>query len=142
MVKIHKNVYEQIFSEFTSHAPECGGVLGAMSDGDISEFYFDISGKSTEESYTPDYIKINEILENDWAKRGVQMIGIVHSHGNAGDFPSCGDIYYCEQIMKNANIREFILPIATVNPFTLHMYVVTYNGKEIFVKKDDFEIVD
>ena len=142
MAKIHKNVYDAMESAFTSRIPECGGVLGAIPDEAISEFYFDISGLCTEESYTPDYIRINEILENDWAKRGVQMVGIVHSHGNVGDFPSCGDLYYCEQIMKNADIAEFMLPIVTLEPFKLHWYTVFYNGEKISVKKDDFTVID
>ena len=142
MIKIHKDVYEKMLMNFTSTVPECGGVLGATNDGNITEFYFDISGKSTVESYTPDYIKINEVLEGDWAKRGIQMVGIAHSHGNAGDFPSCGDVYYCARIMENANIKEFVLPIVTLDPFVLHMYVVTYDGKGLLVKKDGFEIVD
>ena len=85
---------------------------------------------------------INEILENDWAERGVQMVGIIHSHGNAGDFPSCGDLYYCEQIMKSANISEFMLPIVTLNPFKLNWYRVFCNSEKFSVKKDEFIIVE
>jgi len=141
MIKIHKSIYEEMKRAFASRTPECGGVLGAKAGEAISEFYFDVSGICTDESYTPDYLKINEILENDWAKRGVQMVGIVHSHGNAGDFPSCGDLYYCEQIVKNAGISEFLLPIVTFEPFAFHVYVVLYNGERISAKKDDFIMI-
>ena len=141
MVKIRREVYEAIKEAFLSRVPECGGVLGALPGEPISQFYFDMRGKGTPDSYTPDYEGINALLENEWAKDGVYMVGMIHSHGNAGDFPSCGDLYYCEQIMKSAGIGIFLLPIVTLQPFEIHMYAVLYREDRIYVKKEEINII-
>ena len=126
---------------FSTQTPECGGVLGARQESIISEFYFDFDGISTPESYTPNYIKINNLLENEWTEKQIQMVGIVHSHGNSGEFPSCGDLYYCEQILRSANIDQFLLPIITLNPFCFHPYIVELKDNQIKVSKERYEII-
>lgn len=129
MVYIRQNVYDEIRSALGVRKPECGGVLGAHPGEPISKFYFDFSGNSTDDAYTPDYERINELLEK-WAEEGVQMVGMIHSHANEGDFPSCGDLFYCEQILRsNPSISDFLLPIVTVNPFEIHMYRVRLETK-------------
>lgn len=140
MVYIHKNVYDEIRNVLGMKKPECGGVLGARPNEPISKFYFDVSGISTEDSYTPDYEKINEILEA-WAEEGIQMVGMIHSHGNEGNFPSCGDLYYCEQILRsNPVISEFLLPIVTVEPFEVFIYRICFDGK-LHVSADSYQLV-
>ncbi len=140
MISICRNTFDEIQNALGTRKPECGGVLGARPNEPISKFYFDISGISTDDSYTPDYEKINEILE-EWAKDGVQMVGMIHSHGNEGNFPSCGDLYYCEQIIRsNPSIKEFLLPIATVNPFAVFVYRVRFNQK-LYVSAESYQIV-
>lgn len=141
MIYISSEVYNAIIEAFSIHTPECGGVLGARPESVISEFYFDYDGISTPESYTPNYIKINNLLESEWAEKQIQMVGIVHSHGNSGEFPSCGDLYYCEQIMRSANIDQFILPIITLNPFCFHPYIVELKDNQIKVSKERYEII-
>ena len=141
MIYISSEVYNAIIEAFSIHAPECGGVLGARPESVISELYFDYDGISTPESYTPNYIKINNLLENEWAEKQIRMVGIVHSHGNSGEFPSCGDLYYCEQIMRSANIDQFLLTIITLNPFCFHSYIVELKDNQIKVSKERYEII-
>ncbi len=139
MVQIQKAVYDEICATLGTSKPECGGVLGARIGEPISKFYFDRSGTSTSDAYTPDYETINEILE-EWAVDGLQMVGMIHSH-DKGDFPSCGDLFYCEQILRsNPAVQEFLLPIVTLHPFSLHMYRVCFDQK-INVVKDEIQIV-
>lgn len=140
MIEIQKAVFEKISSEIGKREPECGGVLGARPGEAISKFYFDHSGISTSDFYTPDYETINSVLE-EWAKDGVQMVGMIHSHGNEGDFPSCGDLYYCEQILRsNPSLSEFFLPIVTLKPFAIHMYQVSFDEK-LKVSKTNYQIL-
>lgn len=140
MVYVHQNVYDEIRSALGTKKPECGGVLGARPGGPISKFYFDFSGISTDDAYTPDYERINEILEQ-WAEEGVQMVGMIHSHENEGNFPSCGDLFYCEKILRsNPSILDFLLPIVTVNPFEIHMYRVRLETK-LRVLAEPYQIV-
>ena len=140
MVYIHQNVYDEIRAALGTRKPECGGVLGACADGRISKFYFDASGRSAENAYTPDYEKINEILE-EWAEDGIRMVGMIHSHENEGNFPSCGDLFYCEQILRaNPSISEFLLPIVTLAPFCISVYRVSLDQR-LRVTKDTYQLV-
>lgn len=140
MVEIHKSTYDEICAALGTKKPECGGVLGARPNEPISKFYFDVSGISTDDSYTPDYVKINEILE-EWAEDGFRMVGMIHSHGNEGTFPSCGDLYYCEQILRsNPSVSEFLLPIVTVEPFAIFVYRVRFDEK-LHVTADSYQII-
>ncbi len=125
-----------------SHPSECGGVLGAAPKEPISKFYFDVTGISTSDSYTPDYIRINEIL-SEWETKGIFMVGIVHSHDNGGEFPSCGDLYYCQQILhSSSDLTEFLLPIVILDPFSVNWYSVTYTNKHLQVKKIECNVID
>lgn len=141
MICIENKAYADIVKHFTTTLPECGGVLGAVDGKTITHFYFDTGGVCTAWSYAPDCEQINEMLVHSWAPQGVQMVGIIHSHSNAGDFPSCGDLYYCEQIMSASNLTEFLLPIVTLSPFQIHMYVVTYSANEILVHREEIKII-
>lgn len=133
-------MYDEIRDALETHMPECGGVLGASPSQPISRFYFDITGKSTADSYTPDYHTINDILDQ-WAEENVLMVGIVHSHADGGDFPSCGDLMYCECIMKAANYDQFYLPIVTLSPFKITPYIVEISNGKLSVKKESVIIV-
>lgn len=138
MVQIHQSIYEEIRTVIGMKKPECGGVLGASPNEPISRFYFDHSGLSAPNAYTPDCETINSVLEA-WAIEGIQMVGIIHSHENEGNFPSCGDLYYCEQILRNnPSLKEFLLPIVTLTPFSIHIYRVTQG---LTVSKDELQIV-
>jgi len=143
LIYITAAVFNAMIDAFSTHSPECGGVLGAPIGQDtyISDFYFDFAGVGTAESYTPNCDNINDMLENDWAVQNIQMVGVVHSHGNMGTYPSCGDLYYCEQIMRNAHLQQFYLPIITLNPFCLHFYLIKIDDKKIKVSKEAFEII-
>lgn len=116
MLKITKNVYQQIMNTIGQLPPECGGVLGAGEDGMISEYYFDKTGQSTPSGYTPNVCAINKMLTNDWMPRGILMVGIVHSHANGIAVPSCNDIYYGMRILQALDtVKEFYLPIVAIN---------------------------
>ena len=138
---IYKNVYDAVAEALGNRTPEYGGVLGAVPGEAISEFYFDEKGKSTAASYTPDIESINRVLTEDWAERGILMVGIVHSHAGEGDFPSCGDLYYCEQIMRAAGIDRFYLPVVTLSPFALHPYEIMIIDGKLNAKKTELNLV-
>ena len=142
MIYIYRSVYDQICFHLFSHSPEHGGVLGATENGTVTRFYFDSSGTSGKDSYTPDYRKINEILDI-WAEDGVEMAGMVHSHDDSCQFPSCGDLFYCEQILLNNPLMErFLLPIAIIPTKQILLYIGYLENKRIKVRKDVFCILD
>ena len=134
MFRINRRVYEEIKEAFETHIPECGGVLGASPSNPISNFYFDATGKSSSNSYTPDCTAINEVLDQ-WGEEDIRMVGIIHSHADSGGFPSCGDLIYCERIMKAGNYDRFYLPIVTLTPFVITPYVVELRDGRVNVQK-------
>ena len=108
-----KAVYDQIMDTIGKKPPECGGILGAGADGVISDYYFDVTGRSEPNAYVPDVEAVNQVLEA-WHERGVHMVGIVHSHQDGLIAPSCGDIAYGVRILDALDALErFYLPIVT-----------------------------
>ena len=99
MILIYRSTYEEMLSALLDLSPERGGILGAKQGRPISKFYFDKSGVSTPDSYTPNYNKINAVLEQ-WETENIYMVGIVHSHHEDNILPSCGDLFYCERILR------------------------------------------
>ena len=115
-LRLTQSVYFQILDALGSHAPECGGVLGAQLDGPVTEFYFDETGTGSAHGYAPDVQAINALLMHDWMPRGIYMVGIVHSHANGVRVPSCGDIGYGIRILQALDtVDRFYLPIVTVS---------------------------
>ena len=111
-----ESVYHQICETIGKLPPECGGVLGAVQNDFITEFFFDAKGNSSVNGYAPDIQSINDMLINDWMPRGVLMVGIVHSHSNGIAVPSCGDISYGIRILQALDIVDrFYLPIVTTS---------------------------
>lgn len=136
-------VYEEICGTLSPLPPEHGGILGAGADGSISEFYFDRTGESTADSYTPDVEAINRVLVQDWLPRGVRMVGIVHSHRAGIPAPSCGDVAYGGRILAALEgVKRFYLPIAVLSPEGLRLegYVLQYGSKgEIICRREEIE---
>ena len=141
MISITKEVYDAVIRAFTENEPECGGILGAAPGQAITHFYFDKTGTSTAWSYTPDCEAVNTMLLKEWAPAGVQMVGIIHSHSNAGDFPSCGDLHYAVQILRAASLTELLLPIVTLTPVHIWPYRVRLTGDKPAVTAEMLHIL-
>ena len=141
MISITQEAYDAIVLAFTSNEPECGGILGAAPGGPITHFYFDTTGASTPLSYTPNCEAINPLLLQKWAPAGVRMVGIIHSHSNAGNFPSCGDLHYAVQILRAASLTELLLPIVTLAPFQIWPYRVRWTGNQPSVTAETLHIL-
>ena len=140
MVEITKETYDEICSHLFNTPAECGGVLGGRKGETVCAFYFDRTGSSSPEEYVPDYLTINGVLD-EWAADEIQMLGIIHSHKGNDSMPSCGDLYYCEQILlANEVLDEFLLPIALPDKRTIDLYVCTIQNARISVRKDNFRI--
>ena len=140
MVHIYRATYDEMCAALLQTLPECGGVLGSKQGQPISKFYFDESGVSTPDSYTPDYMAINAILE-EWEKEGIIMVGIAHSHADDDRMPSCGDLYYCERILlANPMLDQMILPIASVEAGKVDVFVCSLKNRRVEVVKDCWEL--
>ena len=130
-MKIKKHIYDEIISTIGKPNPEKGGILGSVDRETITHFYYDVSGSSTEYSYTPDIVEVNKVLD-DWAQNDVYFVGIVHSHNPDVKYPSCMDIEYAGNILEGLNYTdEFYLPILIHEEESLVLpYKVTSEGKK------------
>lgn len=141
MIRIDRGAYEALGAALLRNPPECGGVLGAVPGEPVSRFYFDESGVSTPDSYTPDYTAINAVLDL-WERDNVVMVGMAHSHGGDDGMPSCGDLFYCERILlANPALAEFILPVVSHGTGRIDVYVCSLIDGHIRVREDGFEVV-
>ena len=142
MILIYRSTYEEMLSALLDLSPERGGILGAKQGRPISKFYFDKSGVSTPDSYTPDYNEINTVLEQ-WETKNIFMVGIAHSHNEDNILPSCGDLFYCERILlANPKLENLILPIVSWVKRDIKVFVCTLKEGRISVNQDDWQIVD
>lgn len=142
MIHIYQTVYDEMKNALLRYPPERGGILGGKQGKPISKFYFDESGVSTPDSYTPDYITINTILEQ-WEREDVIMVGIAHSHEETEIMPSCGDLFYCERILlANPKLEKFILPIVSAVNEQIKVYICTLKDKRISVRQAVWCIID
>lgn len=144
-IRITVKVMEQIKKTLGKYPPECGGVLGAGKDGVISAFYFDAEGKSTPTGYSPNVASINELLANDWMPNGILMIGIVHSHANGINVPSCMDVGYGIRILQALDaVEEFHLPIVTMvdDTFSMAWFTIKSDGNGQYIcQKNHFSVM-
>ena len=145
-MKITREVYDAIVENLSTRTTECGGVLGAGADGIVSEFYFDATGQSNPNGYAPDVNAINKMLINDWMPHSILMVGIVHSHVNGVDVPSCGDINYGIRILQALDtVDRFYLPIVVFREGRAEMtcYAILSDPVHNFIcKKIPYEIID
>jgi len=139
-----ETVIRQIRETIGKAAPECGGVLGSRDGEIISEYFFDATGRSSQNGYAPDTQAINHTLANEWMPQGIVMVGIVHSHANCVDVPSCGDINYGIRILLSLDtVSEFYLPIVTIDE-DIHMscYVIAPDPERQFIcQKVEYDII-
>ena len=114
-ITVLSGVFQSILRDIGTRSPECGGVLGANRNGVIAAWYFDATGNSRPDSYSPDVTTINRVLQHEWMPEGVVMAGIVHSHAAGRKAPSCGDIHYGIRILKALDtVDAFYLPILEI----------------------------
>lgn len=116
-------------------------MLGAAEGEAISHYVFDSTGISSPVSYTPDHTRLNEVLEA-WNNEGVDFLGIIHSHDHSCPYPSCGDLAYaCRMLLSNPSLEEILMPIVTLDPFSIHMYRVSLGDRKPIVRREDWSIL-
>jgi len=132
-LRITETVYQSILRDLGGQPLECGGILGADQSGVVSAWYFDRTGKSSHNSYKPDVIAINRVLQEEWQPSGIYMLGIAHSHTAGKNVPSCGDIHYGIRILEALDTTDtFYLPILELSETrqTLFAFILYKNSQE------------
>ena len=131
---IDKNTYREII-DFFYHSPiESGGIIGKRKNV-ILAFYPDTECKRSIEQYTPNINELNSVIEQ-WSNKGIEFIGIIHSHPNGNKLPSILDEkYVSELLMHNTHLKCILFPIVTLtnNKVEIHFYKFKSKFKKIRV---------
>lgn len=107
-----REVYQQISCSLGAIPSEQGGMLGSSDGGKtIDHFYWDIKADTTCVTYSPNIELINKKILPEWNKKGVRLVGVVHSHPKGSISPSGGDAVYAEKLLTALNEERFYLPI-------------------------------
>lgn len=127
VVPVYRIVYDEIMRTIGSIPPETGGILG-MKDNCISSFYYDEYGSGTDNTYIPDFKRINDVLQM-WNLSGIEFAGIIHSHPSDMRLLSYADIRYAVQIMNENDLSELYFPLVMPDTKELLFYKVSGSGK-------------
>jgi len=118
-------VYEELVATCPQVPPETGGILGGH-DGVIVSYEFDgVGAVRLDNSYRPDVQHLNNRIRT-WEARGVEFMGIFHSHPVSERALSMPDRGYIWRIMTSMPSRISTLYFPLVFPTCdLLAYVAT-----------------
>lgn len=128
VIKISCKVCKEILLTIGSRPPETGGILlGPIGTDEITHFFFDDDANCTRKTYSPDHVKLNQKLKEEWIPAGIDMKGFVHSHPGNYDTLSPEDLAYINRLQKNEkneDMATFIAPIVIPSQFRFRPIVV------------------
>ena len=120
-IRILPDVYGRIKSAL--QRPETGGILGADSFGTVVAFYFDATGTTTENQYTPDTATLNRVIA-EWFQDGIAFAGFVHAH--VKDIPKLwwADMDYARKIKAVCQMKSVLMLLYIPETETFYEYVI------------------
>ncbi len=122
-MKILKDVYLQIMSEYDAVPPEHGGIMGGKN-GIVTVYYHDKTDGVTDKAiYEPNAELLNAVIEN-WDKTGISFYGMVHSHPENETALSDGDMEYIKKLFSSLEegaklYFPIVLPKQTIVPYSV-----------------------
>ena len=115
MYLIENTVFEAINRSLL--LPETGGILGADDKCIVTNFYHDLTGKTTTTNYIPDVRALNEVIQH-WAEAGIRFVGFVHAHPKYNRRLSSIDLNYARQIKKHCSLSELLMLLYIIDEET------------------------
>lgn len=134
-MKISKELLNEIIMKLPSELPETGGIIGGNSDV-VTEYWIEIPKEKVDGfmcCYIPDVDKINEMIQ-EWAKKGVEFMGMFHTHYFGVDTLSEGDISYIKEILAAMpdGISKLYFPIFIFPDGRMVLYVADKQKKDVY----------
>ena len=132
-------LFYALIHELGMREPEKGGIIGGK-DGLATHFYYDAFASTSRNSYTPDVRALNLALR-DWAKDGIMLMGIAHSH--QGEYGSLSTLdIQCARTVLAANpfLKELEFPI--ILPESKEKWLVSYCVDRKSVRKSKLYFYD
>jgi proteasome lid subunit RPN8/RPN11 len=148
VLRLTREVYNQIAATIGSLPAERGGALGYEEGDDVIRYFkFDEDSRNSGATYSPDHVKLNEMFRSDWNPRGIRLAGFVHSHPSGCMRPSRGDLDYSRRILAAIpDMPHLFLPIVQTEPdtgkFALFAFLVTRHRGEVIDRPVHLEIID
>ncbi|HEX3355754.1 MAG TPA: Mov34/MPN/PAD-1 family protein [Tepidisphaeraceae bacterium] len=126
VVIMRHQVLCQIMNTIAARPAETGGILlGPIESEVIDDYYFDATADCSQVTYSPDYLTLRKKMKEDWIPGGRDMKGFVHSHPDALDRLSGGDLEYIRRLLKsNPDMQQFVAPIVIPSQFRIAVFVV------------------
>lgn len=140
-MKISKELLNEMIMKLPSELPETGGIIGG-NGGVVTEYWIEIPPKEKLGGfmccYIPDVDKINKIIQK-WVKKGVEFMGMFHTHYFGVDTLSEGDISYIKEILAAMpdGIGKLYFPIFIFPDGRMTLYVADKQKKDIY--KEEYE---
>lgn len=142
MIKILKIVYKQIVENTPLVPPETGGILGINYENIITEYYQDFGTKDSKNyCYIPNVDNLNSII-NLWYEKGIQFVGIYHSHSDCDTTLSYKDIKYITDILMSLKDITDILYFPLVFPTQkMIFFKATIHNMQVDISIEDFKLI-
>lgn len=134
---IGNKTYQEIISIQNNMPPETGGILGG-TDGCVTTIAYDCGKIGTKKcSYTPDVDMLNQTI-NEWQDRGIDFMGIFHSHFFGVKTLSEGDKRYILHIMRNMpkSVSFLYFPLIVMPERVMVVFKAEFVKDHLVIVKD------
>ena len=114
-IHMFENVYDEIMNKLGKEKPELGGMLGGRSSSytTITKYVFDEKADVGYAEYSPNIKYLQSILDYNWSRNGIDLIGFVHSHPGSFRKLSSADVSYAMRIIDAFDLEYLFMPIVT-----------------------------
>lgn len=133
---IKKHIYINIVEGCPTVPPEIGGIIGGSGET-VSHLWMDHTCDFRESAqYIPNLGEINRRIRN-WERKGIQLLGIFHSHLDGQNILSHADREYIIKIMlaMPAKTQYMFFPIV-IPKQGIYAFKAIRKAHEIFILSD------
>jgi len=126
-LRMAREVLREMLIELMGRPPETGGILlGPIGSEDITQFCFDVGGRCSDATYSPDHSTLSRLLKEVWIPSGIDFKGFAHSHPHGYDRLSPGDLAYITRLLiRNPDMRVFAAPIVLPSEYRWLPFIVS-----------------
>lgn len=141
-IRILKDVYLKIISQYPIVPPEQGGIIGG-NDRVVNRYFHDSTRQSVVSAvYSPNIKLLNSKIE-EWHKKDISFLGLVHSHPKNQITLSNDDVKYIELLFHSLpnEARTLYFPVFIPQTKELFSYRVKRSNSGLLIQSDNIEIM-
>lgn len=139
-MKIKNDTFISILSSHITTVPEQGGILGEK-DGKIVAYYHDKDASicSSHAEYVPNITNLNSKI-HEWAKYGIEFIGMIHSHPKDEYTLSDSDMLYIKKVFESYKVGDTLYFPVIIPGGIIIPYAVTKQEVGLSVVQEEIDI--